>query len=443
MSEAKTMTEGANAQAAAARKAAKAKAKAVAEKAAKDANATIKKLEDRVAVLEARLEKAEDQQSAAGRVLDKVKGKVNGMRDNWKRFCAGYVDEASDGKIGRITPVLMWVAAGLFVAFTAGVLATEVIRWQGDEGKDVLVVLECDEGDDDADYWGIISRASDNMLVFTNADGGAVATLSSAGAWTVVTTTAGSTNYGGDLTLESGEILRNDTDGIVEFVAENDLTGLMLELYSSAQAATGVALLKMTADNDDDAGDLFGIENDGTGNLNIQSDASAKGTLANKVVITKAGKITLADDLVVSGGDIDGAATTLKIGPAIADRVEIADTTIITDIEGPVVLSEEVNLVGTALSVTNAQPVTIEQGCYILSGTGQANNYTNTITLVAPNAAGDIVYLLVATASSNLVAIANGTTVNAPAALELDGDDTAVLMAVDTSTWCLISTSDN
>jgi hypothetical protein len=97
----------------------------------------------------------------------------------------------------------------------------------------------------------------------------------------------------------------------------------------------------------------------------------------------------------------------------------------------------------TALSVTNAQPVTVAAGVYVVSGTGQANNATNTITLVAPTAAGQSVTFIAATATSNLIAIADSGTVAASGTIELDGNDTAVLRAVDTSTWCLISESDN
>ena len=97
----------------------------------------------------------------------------------------------------------------------------------------------------------------------------------------------------------------------------------------------------------------------------------------------------------------------------------------------------------TALSVTNAQAVTVAAGVYVVSGIGGANNTTNTITLAAPTVAGQKVTLLAATATSNLIAIADSGTVAASGGIELDGNDTAVLQAVDTSTWCLLSESNN
>ena len=77
------------------------------------------------------------------------------------------------------------------------------------------------------------------------------------------------------------------------------------------------------------------------------------------------------------------------------------------------------------------------------SGIGGADNTTNTVTLVAPTVAGQKVTFIAATATSNLIAIADSGTVAASGGIELDGNDTAVLQAVDTSTWALISESDN
>ena len=112
-------------------------------------------------------------------------------------------------------------------------------------------------------------------------------------------------------------------------------------------------------------------------------------------------------------------------------------------VRDPIQLQSWLDAAPTALSVTNGEPVTVAASTYIVSGVGQANNYTNTITLSAPSAAGQMLTLIVATASSNLVTIADSTTVAASGAILLDGNDTAVLRAVDTSTWCLISESDN
>lgn len=97
----------------------------------------------------------------------------------------------------------------------------------------------------------------------------------------------------------------------------------------------------------------------------------------------------------------------------------------------------------TALSVTNGQAVTVSAAIYVVSGIGSGNDETNTVTLVAPGVAGRTVTLLAATATTNLIQIADSGTVAASGAILLDGNDTAVLMSVDASTWLLVSESDN
>ena len=97
----------------------------------------------------------------------------------------------------------------------------------------------------------------------------------------------------------------------------------------------------------------------------------------------------------------------------------------------------------TAANWTNTQSVTVSAGVYVVSGTGGANDTTNTVTLAAPTVAGQQVTIMVATASTNLITIADSGTVAASGAILLDFNDVAVLRAIDTSTWLLVSESDN
>lgn len=120
----------------------------------------------------------------------------------------------------------------------------------------------------------------------------------------------------------------------------------------------------------------------------------------------------------------------------------IADTSAATH-SGAQTFSGTLTLASTALSVTNGQAITVAAGSYVLSGIGGANDTTNTVTLVAPTAAGQILYLAMATATTNLVTIADSTTVAASGAILLDANDTALFIAVDASTWALVSESDN
>lgn len=97
----------------------------------------------------------------------------------------------------------------------------------------------------------------------------------------------------------------------------------------------------------------------------------------------------------------------------------------------------------TALTVTNAQPITITDSSYILNVSGSANNYTNTPVIANPTTAGDIVILHVLAASSNLIAIANSGNMLLSAAWEGGDNDVLVLHAITTSLWAEISRSDN
>lgn len=97
----------------------------------------------------------------------------------------------------------------------------------------------------------------------------------------------------------------------------------------------------------------------------------------------------------------------------------------------------------TALTVTNAQPITITDSSYILNVSGSANNYTNTPVIANPTTAGDIVILHVLAASSNLLAIADSGNMLLSAAWEGGDNDVLVLQAITTSLWAEISRSAN
>jgi hypothetical protein len=153
---------------------------------------------------------------------------------------------------------------------------------------------------------------------------------------------------------------------------------------------------------------------------------------------------------VNAGSGVDTAtAGTQTVAAATATKLELARSGVETEVQGTLDVNGNADfdgtltLSGSALNVTNGQAVTVAAGCYVLNGIGGANDSTNTITLAAPAAAGELVYLVAATATTNLITIADSGTVAASGAILLDGNDTAQLIAVDTSTWCLVSESDN
>ncbi len=190
--------------------------------------------------------------------------------------------------------------------------------------------------------------------------------------------------------------------------------------------------------------------------LDVDNGATIKGTVTSistngattNVIVTTGGQLDASKVADADLGDISTSSGSYTLDNDVVAAAEMADAD-----HGDVAWSGGVatvqsvggtfTITASALNVTNTQAITVAAGAYVLNGIGQADNFTNTVTLAAPAAAGELVYLMVATASSNLVTIADSGTVAASGAILLDGNDSAVLMAVDTSTWVLLSESDN
>lgn len=96
----------------------------------------------------------------------------------------------------------------------------------------------------------------------------------------------------------------------------------------------------------------------------------------------------------------------------------------------------------TALTVTNDQVITVSAGTYVLTGTGQADNYTNTVT-VANTTKGARVLFVVSASSSNLVTFADSGNLKLSGAALLDNNDTLELFAADTNVLVEVSQTDN
>lgn len=98
----------------------------------------------------------------------------------------------------------------------------------------------------------------------------------------------------------------------------------------------------------------------------------------------------------------------------------------------------------TAQSATNGQAVTLSTGQVVFSGIGGAAESTNTIT-IAYNASATVprlVHLVVSSASTNLIAIADSGSVALSAAWLGDDNDTLTLMSVGTN-WVEVARSNN
>ena len=95
----------------------------------------------------------------------------------------------------------------------------------------------------------------------------------------------------------------------------------------------------------------------------------------------------------------------------------------------------------TSLNVTNGQEVTVASGWYVLNGIGGADDSTNTITL-ANATAGQKVILIVNSASTNLITIADSGIMALSSAWLGDNNDNITLFGVSTN-WVEIGQVDN
>ena len=116
-----------------------------------------------------------------------------------------------------------------------------------------------------------------------------------------------------------------------------------------------------------------------------------------------------------------------------------------SDVQTRVAAVEGAKIASTALSVTNGQSVALAAPVYVLTGTGGANDTTNTITLsnVSSAMVGSKITLIVDAASSNLVTIADSAPCYLSAAWLGDNNDTLEMYVVAINVLVETSKSDN
>lgn len=173
------------------------------------------------------------------------------------------------------------------------------------------------------------------------------------------------------------------------------------------------------------------------------SSLAVSGNSALTGTLSVGGVATFTAESVHNGGidtdyvTVDAAAGVdtktagaLVLGAATATSVTIGATDITTTILGGL------NLTPNALTVTNGQVITVGYGLYVIDSVGGADDSTNTVTLAAPSAAGQVCILMMKTATTNLLTIADSGTFAGSGALLLDANDSALIVSQDTSTWC-------
>jgi hypothetical protein len=222
----------------------------------------------------------------------------------------------------------------------------------------------------------------------------------------------------------------------------------------------GTAKVTLQADKADDAGDLYGIvATDGSG-LEIQSDASSKGTLATKASIENTGLITTlvgidaigavdfdigSDDvldvtIVVQGGTvvIDDGTLTASDDLVATDEVRVGDDLIVTDdaaVGGDLAVTGAAT-VGGALGVTGALTgTTLDVNAITVdAGAGIDNQAAGTLVLGASTATKvEIADAAVETEVQGSLDVHGEVDINEQITVDLDATDEEIVITLSST----------
>jgi hypothetical protein len=182
------------------------------------------------------------------------------------------------------------------VAATAAITLTDsdsnaVVTVTGFELSDASLVLDADQGDDNADTWTLKSVASDNDLDIINH-----------------TTTIASLTAAGNLRLYNGEFFDNATaDGVVYLAGDSDEAAITFNI-ESRNTSNGDAILQLTADGAGDNADSWRLLNDADDSNWLEFDNYTSGSWANKLRISTDGVLEVAtiNELGSAGVVIEG-----------------------------------------------------------------------------------------------------------------------------------------
>jgi hypothetical protein len=125
----------------------------------------------------------------------------------------------------------------------------------------------------------------------------------------------------------------------------------------------------------------------------------------------------------------------VQTSASVPDLSVTDDLTVAGDVISPAV----------SATATNGATLTLTSRYTLLAGTGQANNFTNTVTIADPGTAGITRTIMVTRASTNLILIAESAdNVDLGAASrEMDNLDNLTLFAETTTNWVEIGFVNN
>lgn len=231
---------------------------------------------------------------------------------------------------------------------------------KGFEASDSSITLQADEGDDTLDSWKIESDVTTNHLIVTNSFGGIQMELYPTGgmdlsgdssniyfndledldnsiirskatvnAFNSFSILGDGTTYWGSGAAAEDTILYRSSAGGMTFQAEASLS--MAVTLLGDEAAT--AVLKLFADDDDDATDGWFFTATTAGTLTIGNDSSAAGTAVTKITVAGSdGDMTLTGGIVGDGGDqLVGFLNTLVTSTTTTLTAAQCGSTIVND----------------------------------------------------------------------------------------------------------------
>lgn len=133
--------------------------------------------------------------------------------------------------------------------------------------------------------------------------------------------------------------------------------------------------------------------------------------------------------------NVSGVATVATLVATSGSIPTVAATTSVT--------TPKTILTASSQNVTNGQVVTLTGSYNVLTGIGQANAFTNTVTL-APAVDGTYAIIAINSASSNLIAIADSGRAVLNGAIEMVGASNTTLSLIGRSTnWVELGRSVN
>jgi len=219
----------------------------------------------------------------------------------------------------------------------------------GGEGDDAEIVLDADQGDDNADTWTIESEATGNDLSIINHT-----------TEVLNLTSAGNLQVDGTFTSSGASTV----DGLtVNGQVDINMTKTAEEIAISQTNATGVASTPMM--KIDDARTGANANSAGEASIVINSQGSYGLAVSNGIVniegeIDSIGDITLdpAGNDVIADGTVDATAYTadaaagldtktagtLVVGASTATKVEIADASVETEVQGQLDVHENITV---------------------------------------------------------------------------------------------------